>query len=84
MNNIDLNLVLIYNIETFFTLDTYRIIWIQFLIFSLGTLTWSTQFDQVKHSSQGSDSKYNMVYICSRHTQDKYCIFGFKSLALVL
>ena len=29
--------------------------------------------DQVKHSSQGNDSKNNMIYICSRHAQDQYC-----------
>ena len=84
MNNIDLSLVLIYIIGAFLTLDAYRIIWIQFLTFSLGTLTWSTQLDQVKHSSQGGDSKNNMVYICSRHAQDQYCGFSFESLAPVL
>ena len=38
--------------------------------------------DQVKHDSQGSDSKCNLVYICSRHTQD--CGFSFESLSPVL
>ena len=28
--------------------------------------------------------KYNMVYICSKHAQDQYCILSFKSLASVL
>ena len=37
--------------------------------------------DQVKHSSQGSDSKFNLVYICSRHAEDQYCGFSFESLA---
>ena len=40
--------------------------------------------DQVKHGSQGSDSKNNIAYICSRHAQDQYCGFSFESLALVL
>ena len=69
MNNIDLSLVLIYTIGAFLTLDASRIIWIQFFTFSLGNLTWSTQFYQVKHDSQGGDSKHNMVYICSRHAK---------------
>ena len=56
MNNIDLSLVLTYIIGALLTLDAYRIILIQFLTFSLGTLTSSTQFDQVKHGFQGSDS----------------------------
>ena len=84
MNNINLSLVLIYTVAAFLTLDAYRIIWIPFLTFSLGTLTWSTQFDQVKHDSQGSDSKCNLVHICSRHAHDQYCGFSFESLALVL
>ena len=37
--------------------------------------------DQFNHGSQGSDSKYNMIYICSRHAQDQYCGFSFESLA---
>ena len=81
MNNIDLSLVLIYNIGAFLTFTAYRIIWIQYLTFSLGSLTWSTQFDQVKHSSQGSDSKNNMAYICSRDAQDQFHGFSFESLA---
>ena len=40
--------------------------------------------DQVKHSSQGSDSKNNNAYICSRHAQDQYCDLSFQSLALDL
>ena len=36
--------------------------------------------DQVKHGSQGSDSK-NMAYICSRLAQDQYCGSSFESLA---
>ena len=40
--------------------------------------------DQVKHGSQGSDSKYNMIYICSRHAHDQYCGFSFESLAPVV
>ena len=40
--------------------------------------------DQVKHGSQGSDSKNNMVYICSRHTQDQYYGFSFDISALYL
>ena len=43
MNNIDLSLVFIYTIGAFITLDAYRIILMQYLTFSLGTLTWSTQ-----------------------------------------
>ena len=42
MNNIDLSLVFIYTIGAFLTLDAYRIILMQYLTFSLGTLTWST------------------------------------------
>ena len=38
-NNIDLSLVLIYTIGAFLTLDVYRIILMQYLTFSLGTLT---------------------------------------------
>ena len=34
-----------------------------------------------KQGSEGSDSKYNMVYICSRHAQDQYYSFSFESLA---
>ena len=37
--------------------------------------------DQVKHGSQGSDSKTNMDYICFRHAQDQYYGFRFESLA---
>ena len=40
--------------------------------------------DQVKHGSQGSDSKNNLVYICSKHAQDQYCGLSFQSLALDL
>ena len=43
MNIIDLSLVLIYTIGEFITMDVYRIILMQYLTFSLGTLTWSTQ-----------------------------------------
>ena len=37
--------------------------------------------DQVKNGSQGSDSKNNNAYICSKHAQDQYCIFSFQRLA---
>ena len=37
--------------------------------------------DQVKHDSQGSDSKNSIAYICSRHAQDQYYGFSFQSLA---
>ena len=40
--------------------------------------------DQVKHGSQGSDSKNNMIHVYSRHAQDQYCGFSFESLAPVL
>ena len=38
-------------------------------------------FDQVKHGSQGSDSKNNITYMCSKHAQDQYCGFSFESLS---
>ena len=38
----------------------------------------------IVNSSQGSDSKYNMVYICSKHAQDQYRGFSFESMASVL
>ena len=38
-----LSLVLLYTIGAFFTLDAYKIIWIQYLTFNFDTLTWSTQ-----------------------------------------
>ena len=37
--------------------------------------------DQVKNSYQGSDSKNNIAYICSRHAQNQYYGFSFESLA---
>ena len=40
--------------------------------------------DQVNHSSQGSDSKNNMIYICFRHAKNQYYGFSFESLAPVL
>ena len=40
--------------------------------------------DQVNHGSQGSDSKNNNTYICSRHAQDQYCDLSFLRLAPVL
>ena len=40
--------------------------------------------NQVKHSSQGNDSKNNIAYICPKHAQDQYCGFSFQSLALDL
>ena len=41
-------------------------------------------FDLVKHGSQGHDSKNNMIYICSRHAQNRYYGFSFESLAPIL
>ena len=38
INNIDLSLVLVYTIRAFLTLDAYRIILMQYLTFSLGTV----------------------------------------------
>ena len=81
MTNIDLNLVLLYTIGAFLTLDAYKIILMQYLTFSLRTFDLVNPFDQFKHGSQGSDSKNNMVYICSRHAQDQYYGFSFESLA---
>ena len=40
--------------------------------------------DQVKHGSQGSDSKNNNDYICSRRAQHQYYGLSFQSLALDL
>ena len=40
--------------------------------------------EQVKHGSEGSDSKNNIAYICSRHAQDQNCSFSFENLASVL
>ena len=40
--------------------------------------------DQVKHGSQGIDSKKNIAYICSRHAKDQYFGFNFESLEPVL
>ena len=82
MNNIDLSLVLIYTIGAFLTLDAYRIIWIQYLTFSLGTLTWSTQL--TKSSMVPKAVTNNMFYICSRHAQDQYYGLSFESLAPIL
>ena len=47
----------------------------------LGYFDLVNSVDQVKHGSQGNDSKNNMVYICSKHAQNQYCSFSFESLA---
>ena len=36
--------------------------------------------DQVKHGSQGNESKNNSAYSYSIHAQDQYCGFNFGSL----
>ena len=62
----------------------YRIILIQFLTFSLGTLTWSTQLTKSITVPKAVTKKKNMIYICSKHAQDQYYGFSFENLAPIL
>ena len=61
MNNIDLSLVLIYTMGAFLTLDAYRIIMMQYLTFSLGTLTSSTHLTKSNTIPKAVTKKTTML-----------------------
>ena len=56
----------------------------QYLTLILGTLTWSTQLTESITVPKIVTQKSNMVYICSKNSQDQYYGISFESLALVL
>ena len=84
MKNIDLSLVLIYTIGAFLTLDAYRVILMQYLTFSLGILTWSTQLTKSNTVPKAMTTKINNAYICSKHAQDHYYNLNFHQMVTVI
>ena len=83
MNNIDLSLVLIYTIGAFLTLDAYRVILMQYLTFSLGTLTRSTQLTKSSTVPNAMTQKTWLIFVPDM-PRTNTAVFSIESLALDL